>query len=290
MQRVGSLLILLMALAGCGQSTPSHSHSSTPTTEPTLTHESTTTGQPPQNRTMPLVAMYGTECTGLKIALEGPSAVYRGRPVADWPENSASPMNQMNLQVFKCERLAWGPFERGPVFMVQEWQGNFDDPPSCYANSNVGGRTALESIWFSDPEIAKYARDEYHMNAYAATFTLDLKTIGTANEYDWGWVNGSGMPSQVTFHDPQHGFNVNDTDVERVYWGNGVGISYLDFSYTYLHSRIGELEAEGSLPSPMMYGRYGPPEFATALDNIELQAAVGGPIQAFRDSQCKEPL
>jgi hypothetical protein len=255
--RIATLLLVLLLIggAGCSQraSDGSGTTSQAPGTSSGVSSTVTSTGSPPGpelpgNRT--IVDFFGTSCDGFVMILDGPNALYPGRPVADWGQNPNSPDNEMQHQVLRCERISWGPFERGPVYVIQEWQGNFDLPDSCRGSNN--GNRALESIWFSDPDIARFAHDAYGMNAYSGTFSSDVESIGTSLKWTWTWANGTNAASRVTVYDPALGFNETIPYLYRVYWGNGVGVSYMDYSFKFVHGQLGEIGAEGTLPAPMM--------------------------------------
>jgi hypothetical protein len=198
----------------------------------------------------------------------------------------------MRIQPELCDRISWGPFERGPISLVQEWQSNFDDPQKCQ-EGRKGTRVALESIGFSDPEIANYARQVHGMNAYAANFTFAVTPAtpsGGGKTWTWTWTPDGAEQSRMTVHDLQLGKNATPTFDHRVYWFNGQGISYMDYTETVEASGILTGPAEGVLAPPMMYGKTGVAQFTDPGSNLQDHSSFSGTITRFGDSQCEHPL
>jgi hypothetical protein len=94
----------------------------------------------------------------------------------------------------------------------------------------------------------------------------------------------------VTVIDTAAGFNATPTFNWRLFWFNGEGISYLDFSETYERSDLGTGPASGTLAAPFLWGRSGPSQFISTQDNFEDHASLSASISRFGDMQCKKPL
>jgi hypothetical protein len=289
-----TVLVLFILLSGCSQpsdsGTSSTSVSSTSTPPSTLTTSSTNPPiKTPENSTVPATWEW-TGCTGFALALDGPTTLFPGTTPPGW-EPGSSPDNAMTVQAWRCDRVSWGLFERGPIFMVQEWSTNFTAPSKC-EEARAGPHNILESIWFSDSEVADFARSVYGMPTYVADFTFTEAAVSPGlppKEWIWTWTTSDGAESRVTIHDPNTGLTGGSTPNFRFYWHNGQGISYMDFHFTY-ENQFTSGYAEGVLAPPMMWGKAGIPNFVGAFENLELNASLSGTISRFGDAGCTKPL
>ncbi|HUR63887.1 MAG TPA: hypothetical protein VM241_05350 [Candidatus Thermoplasmatota archaeon] len=258
---------------------------------PTLTETGGGPTLPPKNNTSLPSTVEWTGCSGFAILLPSLNEIHKGTLIPGWGPNS-SPFQQIQLDFYKCERIRWGPFERGPVYMLQEWQANFNEPKKC--DEGAVTRAALESIWFSDSEIADYARSAYGMPAFATNFTFlraPLAPAGSPHDWSLTWTPPGGTTSSVTLHSLEPGFNSTVTYEERLFWFNGQGISYFDMSERYERSDVGADHADGILAPPMMWGRDGPTsQFVTRNANLQGSASVTAKISRFGDVECTKPL
>jgi len=123
--------------------------------------------------------------------------------------------------------------------------GNFAEPAACHEGATT--RAALESIWFSDPEVAAYAHEAYGMPAHVAEFTAALtSTPAGARDWSWTWTPPGGAPSSVAIHDPPR-VSTRPPRTRTASTAQRGGVSYLDFTETYDRSDVGYPPSTGTL-------------------------------------------
>lgn len=229
-----------------------------------------------------------TGCQGALMGLDGPSEVYAGSVPPGW--DSSEPLNTIQLRIDKCERVSWGRFERGPVYTIQEWHGDFVAPATCREEGKYDLRTMLESIWFSDPDLAAHAREAHGMPAHAAEFGFAEADVGGATEVTWTWVMPGQAGSRLVFLDLGGELDRTYEFVHRVYWPNGFGVSFMDFGETYASDVLDAVSAHGELQAPLLHGRSMPAaEFASAQVTREDHGAASAAISRFKDDACLDP-
>jgi hypothetical protein len=203
-------------------------------------------------------------------------------------------MNSVETYLYSCNRVAWGPFERGPIYVMQEWHGYFTAPESCLTNhTGLVARRVLESIWFSDSQVADYAKSVYGMPAYFANFTSTALDVGgAASQYTWTWSTNGSAPSHVTYNEPQYPMNETVTLGYRLFWYSGIGVSYMDWYDTSDARSVSSFTPMGTFAPPMMWGSYGPtPDFVMPRGgNLEGKASLKSTIFRFGDTECNKPL
>jgi len=233
-----------------------------------------------------------TGCTGSDVILDGANAVWKGNTPPGWGQNPTSPLQGMVSAAWKCDRISWGSFERGPIYMMQEWQTNFDDPVSCQQNGTYQNRWVMESIWFSDPDVAAYAHQVYGLTTYAANFTFQqTPTVpgGPTDTWAWTWTPKEGSESTFTLHYDEPPLSQGKT-IDRIFWYNGQGISYMDLTSNYKKGAAYD-PAQGNFPAPMMWGQYGPTsQFVEAQAFAEIDGSLSASIARFGDMGCTKPL
>lgn len=224
-------------------------------------------------------------CDGLVIALAGPAALYPGSVPPGWESGEA--VTTVHVEAERCQRLSWGPFERGPIDILQEWHEGFAAPGTCSDPSRYDLDLMLQSIWFSDPEVAAYARDAHGMPALAATFGRAEQDLGAVRRWTWSWSVPGHPESRVEFDE---GPETNRTTevVQRVFWPDGGGVGFLDESVSYEGKDLSRLAA-GTLQAPLLHGRAMPEPGFAAPATREAHASASATIARFRDTACLEP-
>lgn len=231
-----------------------------------------------------------TGCEGLAVSVDGPAPLYRAHATvpAGWAP-AASPTATVQVSVRECQRIAWGPFERGPVVVLQEWHGEFEDPPACHPGP-ASLRVMLESIWFSDAEVAAYASERHGMPAHHGAFRFARDDAGPAASWSVAWSEPGGPESTATLFEQPASLALNKSLVRRVYWANGGGVSAMEMHDTFRIGSAGSAVAAGTLPSPMLHGRSSPdPAFATAEAGLQRDASARAAIDHYKDTQCRTP-
>lgn len=229
-----------------------------------------------------------TGCAGASLMLTGPSAVYGGAVPPGW-EAPSTLASRVHLLLYRCERVAWGSFERGPVTILQESHLAFSDPESC-RGGDARSRAVLQSVGFSDPEVAAYARDRHRMPAYAADFGEQHRALGAGAEWEWTWTAAGGKESRVLLDEGAAGPPSRlDDDVTRVFWPDGPGVGLMDLSRSFAFDQAAPLLAHGVLNAPLLHARMPAPDFATAQASRHWDAHAEASLAHFRDPACLEP-
>ena len=243
---------------------------------------------------MPIVAGMANEiiwdqCTGLGITQDGPQAVYKGNPPPGWEEPATAPTNSIYTVLYKCERVSWGQFERGPIYSLMEWDGNLDNPTSC-GGGNVDDRGVLESIWFSDPELVAFAKSTYAMPAYLGSFSLNRTDGPEGREIRWTWAADGNEPSDALIVNPtlEHNFTVKTGS--RLFWYNGQGVSRLDFWRHYEEDQIESAVSVGTMQPPMMWATQGPTGRFMATSATHGHESMNATLVRYNDLECKQPV
>jgi hypothetical protein len=251
--------------------------------------------------------MEWTDCEGARLDEFLPTVFAPGHAPEGWQNLTVLPpdpmgrpplpYNDIGLELWKCQRIAWGTFERGPVYALVETHGNFDEPAVCHATGDATLRRILESIWFSDADLAAFAASAYNMTAYAATFGLDESLVGPAHMRTWSWA-APGFPMSSFLHPSlDHGQDLNLTgpSTYRLYWDNGPGVSYMDYRPTVTTDQADLLLlATGELAPPTMHGNAMaaqglPNAFLSPQSVRQYDADVTADFARFRDNQCAAP-
>lgn len=149
----------------------------------------------------------------------------------------------------------------------------------------------LAALWFSDPEIAQYARDVFGMPAQAAEITYEATAAASGQVAHATWKLPDGQLSEASFYDEQQ-FDSTYYPNWRIFWGVGSGVSYFDISEVYHTPQASPGVAYGVLAPPMLYGTSMPdPTFATAgQTDIIHEGVASAEISRFSDAECAKPL
>lgn len=228
-------------------------------------------------------------CVGASVGLAGLSRHYPSSAPQGWEPDAASGAS-LRVLVLRCERVAWDGFERGPVFMLQEWRDDFRAPRSCWAGDH-DVRYLLESIWFSDEGLARHAAG-LGLPAHAARFAVQRATMASVPVDEWSWDVGGGATATVALPAPgDGGADFTGLRQPRLFWADGDGVSSLDVRYNVTTADPGLPLAWGSLPAPMLHGRAGPSPAFAAASAARLFAVDGvADLHRYRDRACEQPL
>jgi hypothetical protein len=240
-------------------------------------------GAPTAEGTTADAAFAWSGCDGAGAILYGPAALYPSSAPAGWGPG-ATPVVDLRISLLECARVSWGPFERGPVLIAQEWRDDFRAPAAC-AGRGSELRFILESIWFSDPHLAGHAAG-LGMPAGAAEFT---RTLDGAR-HGWAWGPPGHEPSRATFAEAPASRQRVDEFARRLLWADGAGVGALDLRTTSLSDQADPYLAAGALRPPTLYGRaHAVPDFASAPAGLVLGLEAAGVLTRYGDSACSGP-
>jgi hypothetical protein len=290
-------LAIAIVLAGCSNpseppgegptstNTPSHSAS-----QSTTSASGSTTSGPPAPAAENLFEW--TACEGLGIGVDMATPLFDAPRPTGWSASTDTnaALGVLGYDILRCERVSWGVFERGPIYIMREDHNDFEPAGDCGEGDFTQG-LVLSAIWFSDAEIAQYAHDRFGMPAQTAVIEIAITPAPAGQQVRATWSLPGGQVSEANFYDDQQ-FDSTFNPNWRVFWGAGPGVGYLDLSMTYHTPQESPGVAYGTLASPMLYGMSMPdPTFVTfgQTDSIH-QGTASGEISMFSDSECTKPL
>lgn len=192
----------------------------------------------------------------------------------------------------ECNRISWGPFERGPIRLLFELHDRLNPPGNCTNHDGTDGFISLwilNSLWIDDEELANYLKVTYDLPTIFAQMSVkdDLQSgIGTQV---WSW-NEPGKPSsQVTYYVAN---SVNATDVpytDRMYWYNETTLSYVNLRIVANVDQVNPGITPGTMQPPMLYTYNGMTSYigtGQKFDSMELSAN----LKRYGDFKCERPL
>lgn len=288
-----ALAAIILLLSGCNQ--PAN-----PGTDPgpggknTGSQSSTeTSGNVPpilaNNSYSPLAVWSG--CRGFRTSIPGLTNTFTFDPQPPGWE-SDNPTTEFDLRFYECDRVSWGTFERGPVQMIVEMGGSFQNPPNCNGEAASLLRN-MASWWFSDADVAAYARTVYGANAYATNFTVTRLEQAGAVDQTWEWGE-PGARSNVRLIDADAPSDPT-SHVTRIFWFVGAGVYAMDWTEEWLFP-TGSLQNSGFRPTtgrledPMLYSSASDfNEFAGRSERYE-GMEIAADFYRFGDLACEQPL
>ncbi|MEA3190544.1 MAG: hypothetical protein QOD77_1126 [Thermoplasmata archaeon] len=262
----GLVAILALATLAAGCLAPGGGPSAAPTA-------------PPEGpaRPAPVPGLVLGDCVGWHAFATVPAPLHPGVRPDGWAPPAGADAS-VALLGLRCGRLALGPFERGPVWLLFESHTNAVVPAAC-ADDREGATdlSVLASVWVDDAEVAGWLAAVHGMPAAAAVFT----DAGQA----WSWGPAGAAPSELQVldgsaapRDAEHG--------ERFFWANGTGLGQLELR----HERTGPtvpLAAAGRMAPPMLLAQVADGRFAGPASWFP-QDEASGAFQAYRDTLCLE--
>lgn len=219
-------------------------------------------------------------------------------PRAHVPEGWATQQgaSRVRLQGWVCERLAWGPFERGPVRFVLETHNQQVTPVACRQADRLTDLEVLQSMWIDDVDVAAYLHAEGLPAQAAAIDVQEDEAADGVTVLQWTW-GPSGMAT-VQLLAPDGSVPATE-QARRLFWDDGARITSMDVVATWSApgtaagpgELVGRSAAVGEFAPPMLLGdgplpgdRRGSP--ATAPANAFDAAQWRGTLQHYGDLQC----
>ena len=161
-------------------------------------------------------------CSGFALDAQWPGRHPRAHVPDGWDAREGN--TRVRLQGWACERLAWGPFERGPVRLVLETHNQQVAPAPCRGADRTTELEVLQSLWVDDAEVAAYLLAE-GLPVQATGIEVRHEAVADdAAVVRWAWGDGAA-DVQV----PAPGGSVpSPTLARRLFWDDGVRVSSLD--------------------------------------------------------------
>jgi len=287
-------IVVMAALAGCNEaSNGSPSEPGLETAEPTYSGSMSIS---PVVRPVSLNESFAasldlTDCRGFKATIPGATETFDFPPTPPgW--DSDNPVTGFDLRFYECDRVSWGTFERGPIQMLVEMGGDFQNPESC-SGENATLLRNMASWWFSDADLAAFASQAYGVNAYATMFSIDRTEQDGFVDQTWSWGDvGARSNARLVDADTASG---PTTHVTRIFWFVGEGVYAMDWSEEWQFP-IGSMQGlefrpvTGRLEDPMLFSSTSDfNDFVGQADRYE-GMNVAASFYRFGDLSCEQPF
>lgn len=216
-----------------------------------------------------------THCAGLTADSYYAGATAPGQRPSGWPGAPPTlPATWVGVRALLCQRIALGPFERGPIHLAFDWHNNARAPAGC--GGEGGASAVLATAWTDDAELAAHLRDRFALPAFVASFSEEATAVAGGGWRTWTWA-ADGAPSSVGVlaegpASPKAGQVVS-------FWPAGDGVGRLVLNVTESPSPV--LPAQGSMRPPMLAGDF------TGLGQWLEGYEASGTLTLFTDSDCQ---
>lgn len=275
-------------MAGCTQTTAP----AKPTNGAETSHNGTVTGMPGSGGSVNgtggaafarIVAF--NRCQGFHTSFDYPPGMAPANPPGNWRASVTT--TAVYLTFLECDRVSWGPYERGPIRMIWEKHNNFQPPSTCQEGA-WDLYEALASLWVSDQDLARYLNATYGMTTHYTEITSTTTSNGVLLHMNWTWALPGQTSSSLSVNDAQE-FVGPAPEIIRIAWSSDSRLFVLDYAETdQLSAPLTDL-AFGVLQPPMLYTKAGTRQYAgdaTMSQAIQVSAS----IQGFSDYLCKQSL
>lgn len=235
--------------------------------------------------------MSATDCKGVSTVFYGPTMVFSEPMPPGWEERDTIPATEVFLRLYECQKVSWGPFERGPVTMLAEVHGSLDASEGCLEDrpSDAGPHTWLTTFWFSDRELAEWVKTNYGAPVHYGEFKITQDATPAGVSHTWSWRAPEQEWSFITMRDIPISDDHATTYIETWFWFNGLGISYMDFSKISMSDDTSAPVVDGHMAPPMMFATASGQGNYAAIADWFPSADFDAPIRRFGDLECKVP-
>lgn len=281
---------IIAALAGCfGEDKMPEVDSPTPT-RPSDTSTDSSTSQP-TTITVPDVPsneLLLTNCVGWDAFRNYASPFAPGMPPEGW--DPATPDNVVTVALFgfRCDRIATGPYERGPVHILLDTHGNADVPEKCAADRNgITGFRVLQHFVTDDAEVAAYLQTTYGTPVLIASFQESDQDLAASALHTWTWAVDDQPPSTMTILDYKQNQKL-PTVFERLFWQQGEGMVALEIEVEQ-NGAVTNLLANGTVQAPFLLAQDTAGIF-TGQGDWRTGVQGHGVFTVYQDRLCTEPV
>ncbi|MEA3143270.1 MAG: hypothetical protein QOG31_594 [Thermoplasmata archaeon] len=197
--------------------------------------------------------------------------------------------SDVRVELLDCKKVAWGPFERGPIQIMVELHNKGALPANCTA-LRPDYIYNLERMMVSDVDLANYINATYGIvvdygiiHVEASSKTTDFTT------YSWSWGRPGEKASTLTLGNSNTIAPSTDRAVERWIWINGTGLGIIDVTQSYVAGA--ELSVvPGEMHAPMLYAQAIPQGFYVGLGDSGIGYQATSKYYRFGDQLCTQPL
>lgn len=282
---------LVFILAGCTGNSPSGEPPSSTATSSEDGGEPIPPDGNKENETVLPSAFSFTDCQGVLFLFNWPKAYAdEGTNPSGWPRKDDA-INAPEYVAYECGRVAWGRFERGPVLVLLETHGEFEEPATCQDPGAYVVVRMIESIWLNDQEIVDFARNSYGLPVYYADIIQVVDSSLPVRQTVWSWSTPDGAPASISFPALGEGSPNAIDQTHRLFWPRGSAVGFMDLDMVHTGNVNDQPPTQGRLPEPFIYGRaFDDPNFVTAFSTPVFDASLSARLRIFADADCKEPM
>lgn len=221
---------------------------------------STTAVQASPGAAQPTVAsathLHLTNCTRLATGAQYPGLELPADP--PWPPVGPGVASEIVLTFAHCQRIGWGPFERGPIDVLTEDFDGYAIPEACKSNHTASKYVTLNAFWISSSEIAGWAKQKFPaLPILVGNFSLSSHPVQSGVR--WQLTASSGGPSSGfnwTTSEPTHELALT----VRFLAANQTRVLAIDLQENYRTDEgLFQPVQTGHAEPPLLYGQSGAP-------------------------------
>lgn len=280
------LVVVALLLAGCtgGSSGRSPIISDEAEAVPQAeepTRASSNVSAPSPVQAVPLDGLFLTNCEGALTLNYLEKTVAGVRPPSGWPE-SAEPIVRVRIEAHRCERIAFGIFERGPVTVILETHDNHVPPENCVRDGDFTTTEVLNHMWVDDQTL---------VDAFRSAWNLPVDLSGPLESR----VDPFGNPSYSV--DIQGQTTILSTVIENGDLGTGTFSDSYRYFWPLGVESVGLLDLQSDTTTmtgvPAITGKVASPFVAAVVGNpyagygnlFSASSSIGS-VQVFGDNEC----
>lgn len=264
-----------------------------PEAEPSTQPRTSTDDPDPANSSLPDLpitpvannTLAFSECSAWQLAWTIPPAANPGSRPSGWePADETTLLGGIDVSGYRCNRIAIGPFERGPIHFIIETHYGTTFPPECIRGGGYSAGIAT-TFWIDDEEIATYINATYGIpTLFAAIETVD-EVAGGIERHTWSWAQAGQQQSTVTLaiHSV---LPVSGEDAQRWFWAVGEGLVMLQTTFEVEGT---DGPTNGMFRPPMLMSEIAGGAYA-GLGAWQFSGDGEGEFVLFRDRFCEEPV
>jgi hypothetical protein len=223
-----------------------------------------------------------TDCQGVLSLNYLPKPLANVEPPPEWAPNDV-PVTRVRIEAHLCSRVAFGPFERGPVTLILETHDNRSAPESCITTGDFLTTEILHHIWMDDDEILALLNSELGLPVSKSS---PLRVVAEPGNAFAGYeieIEGSVTRLEADQGDAPYS-TIRDT--YRYFWPrpNG-GIGQLDLAMETLSPSSSPPTIIGEVKSPFVAAIIGSPAYS-GYGEVFRNSSAEGTFTLYGDPKC----
>lgn len=227
------------------------------------------------------------ECQGFNAKHLANSDLAGAEPPSGWGPGP-TPLTEIFVQGFECQKISIGPFERGPIDFLMEVHGNRDPPESCRSGATYTSSEVIVQVWINDVELVSYFEETLGMPARFGEINLVRESAGPLVIHTWMLKTPDGEDVSTLQFVTNEAADSYSPSVYRRFWETpDRAIGYLDFSSDVRISSSDPPIVTGTLEQPFLQATG---SAFLGEGNFRPSVSVEAPIFRYGDMECLEPL